>query len=137
MAKKIELSDTKVRDNIKDFVLLMLGAPVVKIELDDRQLALCVDRTCEMMETSSKVAKWSDSLKLMVAQDGALAQAKLILGRVRAKYGLIDTKGVKSKSKSSSTNSFVPLDGHQLLQEGERQYQTWQLKVFGKINDED
>jgi len=136
MAKKIELSDPKVRGNIKDFVLLMLGAPVVKIELDENQVALCVDRTCDMMETSSRVTKWSDSLKLLVAQDGALAQAKLILGRVRAKYGFIDTKGVKSKSKST-TNSFVPLDGHQLLQEGERQYQSWQLKVFGKVNDED
>ncbi len=136
MAKKIELSDAKVRDNIKDFVLLMLGAPVVKIELDENQLALCVNRTCEMMETSSRVAKWNDSLRLMVAQDGALAQAKLMLGRVRAKYGYFDTKGVRSKSKAT-TNNIVPLDGQQLLQEGERQYQAWQQKVFGKINEDE
>jgi hypothetical protein len=134
MPKLLELTDPKVKDQIKDYIMLMLGAPVVKIELDDNHLALAVNRTCEMMQTSHKTAKWDDSFKLMVAQDGALALAKLMLGRIRSKFGLIDIKGVKSKSKSTAV-SFTPMDGQQLLEEGEKQYQSWQNKVFGKINE--
>jgi hypothetical protein len=135
MVKKYELSDPEVRENIKDYILLMLGAPVVKIELDDKQVDLCVNRTCDMMDTSERVSKWSNSFKLMVAQDGALAQAKLILGRVRSKYGLIGAKEVKTKPKSTKTQPvFQPLDGDKLLEEGERQYHDWQKKVFGKVN---
>lgn len=40
----------KVRENIKDYVLLMLGAPVVKIELDDQQLDLAVDQSLKIFE---------------------------------------------------------------------------------------
>ena len=131
MAKKTELTDSKVQGEIKDFILLMLGAPVVKIELDDSQLDMCVSRVCEMMIDSPRVGKWSEAMKLMVAQDGALAQAKLILGRVRGKYGL-DTKGVNTKSKSATNNIFPRMDGQQLLDEGSYEYQSWQQKVFGK-----
>lgn len=131
MAKLDELTDPKVQDSIKDFVLLMLGAPVIKVELDESQLTMCVKRTCEMMQTSPKVAKWSKSVKLMVAQDGALALAKLILGKIRSKFGL-GTKGVNTKLKSA-TNNIFPQDGHQLSIEGEDAYYFWQLRVFGKI----
>lgn len=138
MAKKFELSDAKVKEGMKDYILLTLGAPVVKVELDEGQLDLCVNRVCEMMGNSSRVASWSDVFKLAVAQDGALAHAKMILGRVRAKYGFKDVKEVKTKSKSKtdSTLPFSPLDGGQLLEEGERQYRLWYTRVFGKIKDE-
>ncbi len=132
MAKRFELADQKVRESIKEFILMMLGAPVVKIELDESQMDLCIKRTCEMMESSDKVANWSAAVRLMVAQDGALAHAKLMLGRVRAKFNL-DTKGVNKTKSKISTNNIFPLDGGQLLIDGERQYNDWQLKVFGKI----
>lgn len=40
----------KVRENIKDYVLLMLGAPTVKVELDTQQLDLAVDQSLKIFE---------------------------------------------------------------------------------------
>jgi hypothetical protein len=40
----------KVRQDLKDYVLLMLGAPTIKIELDEQALDLCVDNTLKIYE---------------------------------------------------------------------------------------
>lgn len=40
----------KVREDIRDYVLLMLGAPVVKIELDQQNLDLAVDQALMVFE---------------------------------------------------------------------------------------
>jgi hypothetical protein len=40
----------KVREQIKDYVLLMLGAPVVKVELDQQQLDAAVDLALQVFE---------------------------------------------------------------------------------------
>ena len=40
----------KVREQIKDYVLLMLGAPVITLELDEQQLDLAVDQTLKIIE---------------------------------------------------------------------------------------
>lgn len=40
----------KVREDIKDYVLLMLGAPTVKIELNSQALDLCVDQALKIFE---------------------------------------------------------------------------------------
>lgn len=40
----------KVREQLKDFVLLMLGAPVVRIELSEQQLDLAVDQAMKVFE---------------------------------------------------------------------------------------
>ena len=40
----------KAREQIKDEVLLMLGAPVIKIELDEQQLDLAVDSALRIIE---------------------------------------------------------------------------------------
>lgn len=40
----------KVREDIRDYVLLMLGAPVVKIELDQQNLDLAVDQSLKIFE---------------------------------------------------------------------------------------
>jgi hypothetical protein len=39
-----------VREQIKDYVLLMLGAPVVKVELDNQNLDACVDLSLQIFE---------------------------------------------------------------------------------------
>lgn len=43
----------KVREQIHDFVLLMLGAPVIKIELDEQQVDLAIDRSLQIYEDYS------------------------------------------------------------------------------------
>lgn len=40
----------KVREDIKDFVLVMLGAPVVKVELDQQNLDAAVDQALKVFE---------------------------------------------------------------------------------------
>lgn len=40
----------KVREDIRDYVLLMLGAPVVKVELDQQNLDLAVDQSLKVFE---------------------------------------------------------------------------------------
>jgi len=40
----------KVREDLKDYVLLMLGFPVVKVELDSQQLDLVVDQALKIFE---------------------------------------------------------------------------------------
>lgn len=40
----------KVREQVKDFIMLSLGAPVVDLELDIQQLDLCVDYALQMFE---------------------------------------------------------------------------------------
>ena len=40
----------RVREQIKDYVLLMLGAPVIKIELNEQQLDLAVDQSLKIFE---------------------------------------------------------------------------------------
>src|SRR5205807_2528738 len=40
----------RTRGQIKDYVLLMLGAPVVKIELDEQQVDLAIDQAMKIFE---------------------------------------------------------------------------------------
>jgi len=40
----------KVKEDIKDFVLLMLGAPTIRVELDEQQLDLAVDQALKVFE---------------------------------------------------------------------------------------
>lgn len=44
------LKRNKIRGQLGDYVLLMLGAPVVKIELDEQQLDLAIDQTLKIFE---------------------------------------------------------------------------------------
>lgn len=43
-------SRAKVREQIKDYVLTMLGAPVIPLELDDQQLENCIDFSLQIFE---------------------------------------------------------------------------------------
>lgn len=40
----------KIREQMRDYVLLMLGAPVIQIELDEQQVDLCIDQTLKVFE---------------------------------------------------------------------------------------
>lgn len=130
MTKQFDFADPAFREEIKVYILTMLGAPVLKIELTDEQVNLCIDRTCKFMAKSNNVSGWDDGKKVLEAQDGALAHAKLMLGRVRDKFGHTGAKGVKTKPNQPVTNPIFVLDGPVLLDEGERQYENWKSKVF-------
>jgi hypothetical protein len=124
MAEPVE--EPKKNSHVEDYVLLMLGAPVVKVELDPQQLAFCVQQAEavimayeQMPQTSRKIP---DKVMADLLNRGALAFAKLILGRIRSKY-----KNVPGPSGD------VCLDGSVLLREGKEdlvefeQYIAWGL----------
>jgi hypothetical protein len=82
--QNITLSDftiTKGRNAAKDHILYMLGAPVLKIELDDAQVEHAIDVAHEQI-----YGKYYDNEYLIFLKDGALAYAKYMLGRLRSKY---------------------------------------------------
>jgi hypothetical protein len=93
---------------VRDYVLLMLGAPVVKIELDEEHLELCVTKAIE--DTNKAIHRTNSTLTKM----GALALAKIMLGRIRGKYKKVPGPG-----------SDMVLDGAQLTHEGNADLVEW------------
>lgn len=104
-------SERPTREDIfepaKEFVLLMLGAPVVSIELDERQLDLCVNEAIDALEAHYPNALLPEGMYTRLAKDGALALAKTMLGRIRSKF-----------SHYPGPCHEICLDGETLLAEG-------------------
>lgn len=98
-----------------DYILLHLGAPVVKIELDPLQISLCYNKAVEEIKQSPRVE--SDN----TIMDGALAHAKIILGRVRCKFVPLP----------SDHSMMTIMDGPSLLAEGERDLLRWRKRIAG------
>lgn len=76
------------KEQVKEYVLMMLGAPVVQIELDDQQLDMCYDVTVQEMNDYAvhKGLQSIDALPIIghsVLRDGAVARAKMMLGMIR------------------------------------------------------
>lgn len=64
----------------------MLGAPVAKVELDQQQLSMCVEEAYEEMDRHAR-GLGINALPIRgicTLKKGALARAKIILGRVRS-----------------------------------------------------
>lgn len=97
----------KERAQVRDYVLLMLGAPVVKIELDEKNVDLFIEKATE--DTMNAIHRTNLTLIKM----GALALAKIMLGRIRGKYKNIPGPGD------------VTLDGTSLLKEGNADLVEW------------
>ncbi len=91
-----------------DYILLMLGAPVVKIELDQRHLDLAYDETKAIFEQVGQIKGLGVLNKDGCGQEQfkkmALARAKVMLGYVRRKYNALG-------------NAYA-LDGSDLVEEG-------------------
>ncbi len=75
------------KEKVKDYVLLMLGAPVVKIELDPQQLDMCFQETYDDLDQHAHGIGGINALPIRgigLLKRGALARAKQMLGRVRS-----------------------------------------------------
>lgn len=107
------LKDSKRIEQVKDYVLMMLGAPVIKIELDKTQLDMCVSTVIEeisqIIEERAFVGYSSKIFSLL--QDGTLAMAMIMLGRIRSKYESVPGPG----------DAPIRLDGKTLVAEGTAQ----------------
>ncbi len=105
------------KQQTKDYVLLMLGAPVTKVELDDKQLDAAYDQTNELF---TKVAASKglgvlnmDGYGAEVFKNIVLAKATIMLGHIRRKYheipGTIE----------------IELDGDEMAKEGNENLIYW------------
>ncbi len=100
----------KLEKETKNYVLLMLGAPVIKIELDESQLQLCWKKACGWMdelllETQKCSVYHVGGPPEDLIKDLTLGYATVILGRIRSMY-------------QSPPGGPVALDGNQLVQDG-------------------
>ncbi len=80
-----------LKEKTKQYILLVLGAPVVKVELDDQQLDLCFTETVwrfdhiSMNEVGVSMILEVDPPAHLI-KEASLARAMIVLGRVRSKY---------------------------------------------------
>jgi len=81
---------------LKEYIMLMLGAPVISIELDEKQIDLAIEETYRRLDIWAPKTLFEDNPKLAerLIKDGALSYAKSILGRVRGKFSSEKTDGL-------------------------------------------
>ena len=99
----------------KEFVLLMLGAPVVKVELSSQQLEAIHDYVTMV------VGKYEvpEAKKEVFIINGILAHSKYVLGRIRSKYQTVP----------GPNDTQVALDGQQLVYEGVSDITEWKVEL--------
>lgn len=82
----LERRENKGRDQIKDYVLVMLGAPVIKIEMDDNQLETCIQQAENLIEAyesePTKGAVLTSKMKELFVREAALAYSKQCFGAI-------------------------------------------------------
>ncbi len=71
-------------EQIHDYILCMLGAPVVKVELDETQLDLAIESAVRYVE--EHLPAMSPQKRRYLIEEGALGFAKHMLGMVRSKF---------------------------------------------------
>lgn len=108
--------DLKDRTTIGEYVLLMLGAPVVKIELDPKQLEACVD-TAER-EVDILLAKVEAQHRYTMVQERSLIEAMNLLARIRGKY-----------KKIPGPNGGLQMDSKELIKTASEMLGQWNWKV--------
>lgn len=115
---KITFTDAD-KTAVKEYIMLMLGAPVVQIELDDKHLTFAVNEALARVtyqagtQPPGEVAGHHQTNCVFLVEEGALAYAKLILGRIRSKF------------HGAMIGALQPSDGESLLREGENELGMW------------
>jgi len=108
----------QAKDKAKEFVLTMLGAPIVKVELEESQINLAIESAARYIEMQSNNRVVQDVKFLYLLCEGALIHSKFILGRIRSKY-----------EESSSFVDARPSDGRLLLEEAKEELVNWKWSV--------
>lgn len=109
--EEIEIDLGPLREQAKEHVLFMLGAPVIKLEIDDGQLTHAIDYAQELVDH----AGFNDETEyVLLLKEGSLAFAKYMLGRVRVKF---------------ATNPNAPADGFELINEANRDIEAFRIRI--------
>ena len=69
----------------KEYIFAMLGAPIVRLEIDDGQYNEIADRVKRVVDVYRKRNVPEDILSIL-EEEGLLAHVKYAIGRIRAKY---------------------------------------------------
>ncbi len=107
-------------EEIKNYVLLMLGAPVIKIELDEEQIEMSIDHARKVVSQYQEKAQKevSESQIAQLIQEGSLANCMVILGHIRSKYSQIDD------------GDGICLSGKRLLRDGYNCKELWTNRLI-------
>lgn len=107
-------------EEIRKFIRIMLGDPVVKIELTDDQLDAAIKNAFDyVLHACGDELEGKDCHHIAIlTREGALIFAKEILGRIRAKYETVP--GTKGECK---------LDGKVLLAEATKALPLWKKEI--------
>lgn len=92
----------------KDYILLMLVAPVVKIELDEGQIDLCYDMAANTFNAAD-FNSLTDGLLQEKFRQLVLARATIVLGMIRSRY-----------KNPPGPEGVITLDGPELVETGKQ-----------------
>ena len=110
-------------DRTRDYIMLMLGAPVLHVELHEDQLKLAIIESQEyvMNAVPAEHMEKNPVETNRLIRVGALGYAKLMLGRIRSKY----KEGVPGPNPKRG----IQLHGGELIEEGNRDISRWKSEV--------
>jgi hypothetical protein len=109
----VEVDIDRLREEAKDHILFMLGAPVLKLELDEKQLTHALDHAIAMIDRAGFSDEEDYSLLL---KEGSLAFAKYMLGRIRVKF-------------LAASQFECPADGFVLVEEARRDIEAFRTHL--------
>ena len=112
----------KLKNELKDFILMMLGAPINTVPLDTEQIDTCINYAFQSLEDSTG-EKISEDFQLddeatNLLQIASLAYAKITLGR---------------KSQQFKEPCVFKLEGKTLLKEGLKEKEYFHEKIIDYI----
>lgn len=120
---EIPLQDSPgLEGRVKQYILMMLGAPVVNVELSETALYFCYKHSLNIIHDHHARALKETSTHSYRAQSedflcaGALAHAMMILGRIRMQNGV-------------PNDGRVHLDPQQLYDEGKEKLTAWKASL--------
>ena len=108
--------------NPSEFAEYMLGAPVLKLEINQAQLAAIYEYVVAVLATSNVAL--TDAQKQLVTMDGMLAYCKYVVGRIRSKY-----QNVPGYTAHPVNEGIYPCDGPELVTEALDEIASWKAKL--------
>ena len=104
--------------NVLNFVEMMFGVPIVKIEIDEKKIDDVIRHVNQIISVyQPNMQKDSPLLYDLMVKEGSLAYVKYIVGRIRAKYPVVNAPCGDIK------------DGLYLTREGNNEIQKWKRAV--------
>lgn len=76
------MTETEIKQ-LKDYVLLMNGAPAIEVDLSAKELTFCVERPIALIEQRNLTGVVNNDVLIRLLQEGANAIGKYIIAKKR------------------------------------------------------